>query len=186
MWLQALIFAACFWHASAIYSDEINHVDFHHALLGTPSPESTFFLKPSLASNASLLYTISDKLIVGAVNPRDGALVWRQNLPRSANSATRVAGLLRGLDGNDALVSAAGNYISSWGAQDGKLGWEKRFTEGEIVDIELLELGDASATSGTRDTLAVVSGKATGTVSRLEANTGKTIWEYNDARLVWI
>lgn len=184
MRLQALIFAACFWPASAIYSDEINHVDFHHALLGTPSPESTFFLKPSLASNASLLYTISDKLIVGAVNPRDGALVWRQNLSRSANSATRVAGLLRGLDGNDALVSAAGNYISSWGAQDGKLGWEKRFTKGEIVDIELLELGDASATSGTRDTLVVVSGEGTGTVRRLEANTGKTLWEFNDARLV--
>ncbi|CAG8151913.1 unnamed protein product [Penicillium olsonii] len=180
MRLKALLFAACLSPAVAIYSDEVNHVDFHHALLGTPSPDSTFFLKPSTASNASLLYTLSDKLLVGAVNPRDGALVWRQNLSRSADSPTRGAGLLRGLDGNDALVGAAGNYISSWSAQDGKLGWEKRLTEGVVADIELLELEDATATSGIRDAIAVVGSDGVGIVRRLDGATGKTIWEHKD------
>lgn len=114
MQLQALVFAACLSLAAAIYSDEVNHVDLHHALLGTPSPDSTFFLKPSTASNVSLIYTLSDKLLVGAVNPRDGALLWRQNLSRLADSPTHGVGLLRGSDGNDALVGEAGSCISSW------------------------------------------------------------------------
>ncbi|KAJ5795145.1 hypothetical protein N7457_001744 [Penicillium paradoxum] len=175
----ALFFAACLSPAAAIYSDEVNHIDFHHALLGSPSPDSTFFLKPSSSSNASLLYTLSDKLLVGAVNPRDGALVWRQNLSRSADSPANAAGLLRGLDGNDALVGAAGSYISSWSAQDGKVGWENRISDGVVADLELLELEDATA-SGLRDTVAVVASEGTGIVRRLDGNTGKTVWEYKD------
>lgn len=185
MWLQAaLFFAACLSPAAAIYSDEVDHIDFHHALLGTPSPDSTFFLKPFTSSNASLIYTISDKLLVGAVNPRDGALVWRQNISRSADSPAHGAGLLRGLDGNDAVVAAVDNYIASWSAQDGKLGWEHRVSEGVVGDLELLELEDATATSGVRDTIAVVASEGNGIVKRLDGNTGKTVWEYKDARLV--
>ncbi|CAI7610636.1 unnamed protein product [Penicillium viridicatum] len=182
MWLQpALVFSACLSTAAAIYSDEVNHIDFHHALLGTPSPDSTFFLKPSTSSNASLLYTLSDKHLVGAVNPRDGALVWRQNISRSADSPAHGVGLLRGLDGNDAIVAAVGNYIASWSAQDGKVGWENRVSEGVVADLELLELEDATATSGVRDTIAVVASEGTGIVRRLDGNTGKSVWEYKDA-----
>ncbi|KAI2733918.1 hypothetical protein CBS147332_933 [Penicillium roqueforti] len=182
MWLQAaLFFAACLSPAAAIYSDEVDHIDFHHALLGTPSPDSTFFLKPFTSSNASLIYTISDKLLVGAVNPRDGALVWRQNISRSADSPAHGAGLLRGLDGNDAVVAAVDNYIASWSAQDGKLGWEHRVSEGVVGDLELLELEDATATFGVRDTIAVVASEGNGIVKRLDGNTGKTVWEYKDA-----
>lgn len=177
----ALFFAACLSPAAAIYSDEVNHIDFHHALLGNPSPDSTFFLKPSTSSNASLLYTLSDKLLVGAVNPRDGALVWRQNISRSADSPAHGAGLLRGLDGNDAVVAAVGNYIASWSAQDGKVGWENRVSEGVVADLELLELEDATATSGVRDTIAVVASEGTGIVRRLNGNTGKSVWEFKDA-----
>lgn len=186
MWLQAaFLFAACVLPAAAIYPDEVNHIDFHHALLGAPSPDSTFFLKPSSASNASLLYTISEKSILGAVNPRDGALVWRQNISRSA-SVAGAAGLLRGLDGNDAVVGAAGDYISSWGAQDGKLVWENRVADGVITDLELLELEDASATSSARDTLALVGGEGVGIVRRLDGDSGKTKWEYKDDRSVFV
>ncbi|KAJ5803951.1 uncharacterized protein N7518_000254 [Penicillium psychrosexuale] len=177
----ALFFAVCLSPAAAIYSDEVDHIDFHHALLGTPSPDSTFFLKPFTSSNASLIYTISDKLLVGAVNPRDGALVWRQNISRSADSPAHGAGLLRGLDGNDAVVAAVDNYIASWSAQDGKLGWEHRVSEGVVGDLELLELEDATATSGVRDTIAVVASEGNGIVKRLDGNTGKTVWEHKDA-----
>ncbi|KAJ5602610.1 hypothetical protein N7537_005566 [Penicillium hordei] len=176
----ALSFSACLSTAVAIYSDEVNHIDFHHALLGTPSPDSTFFLKPSTSSNASLLYTLTDKLLVGAVNPRDGALVWRQNISRSADSPAHGVGLLRGLDGNDAVVATVGNYIASWSAQDGKVGWENQVSQGVVADLELLELVDATATSGVRDAIAVVANEGTGIVRRLDGNTGKSVWEFKD------
>lgn len=180
---MALFIAACVSPAAAIYPDEVNHVDFHHALIGTPSPDSTFFLKPSSASNASLLYTISDKSILGAVNPRDGALIWRKDLSR-AGFPTNKGGILRGSDGHNAVVGAAGNYISSWTAQDGKLIWENKLQDGVVADIELLELEEASATSGARDTLALVGSESAGIVRRLDGNTGKTKWESKDTRLV--
>ncbi|KAJ5176899.1 uncharacterized protein N7482_002776 [Penicillium canariense] len=180
MRLQAALFiAACVSPAVAIYSDEVNHIDFHHALLGAPSPDSTFFLKPSSSSNASLLYTISDKSIVGAINPRDGTLIWRQDISRSG-SASSAAGILRGLDGNNAVVGAAGDSISSWGAQDGKLIWENRFADGVVADLELLELEDARATSSARDTIALTGGESTGVVRRLDGDSGETKWEYKD------
>jgi outer membrane protein assembly factor BamB len=184
MRLQAALFvAACLSPAAAIYTDEVNHIDFHHALLGAPSPDSTFFLKPSTSSNASLLYTISEKSILGAINPRDGALVWRQDLSRSAPKPTAGVGILRGLDGNNAVVGAAGDYISSWSAQDGKLVWENKIADGSIADLELLELEDASPTSGARDTLALVgNGAGAGVVRRLDGDSGKTKWEYKDDR----
>lgn len=181
MWLSAALFlAACVSPAAAIYQDEVNHIDFHHALLGPPSPDSTFFLKPSSVSNASLLYTISDRSIIGAVNPRDGAVVWRQNLSPSG-SPVGGAGILRGLDGNNAVVGAVGDYISSWGAQDGKLVWDKKLTN-VVRDLELLELEDAAATSSTRDTLALTGGDSVGIVQRLDGDSGKAKWEYKDDR----
>jgi outer membrane protein assembly factor BamB len=179
----ALLAAACISPAVAIFSDEVNHIDFHHALLGAPSSDSTFFLKPSSASNASLLYTLSDKLILGAVNPRDGALVWRHNISRS-DSPAGGAGLLRGLDGNNAVVGAAGDYISSWSAQDGKLIWDQQFDGNNVADIELLELEDVTATSDTRDTLALISGKSFGSVRRFDGDSGAVKWEYIDERFV--
>jgi outer membrane protein assembly factor BamB len=182
MRLQAALFlAACAAPAAAIYPDEVNHIDFHHALLGTPSPDSTFFLKPPSASNASLLYTISDRLIIGAVNPRDGSLVWRQNLSHSAGSA---AGFLRGEDGNNAVVGAAGGYVSSWGAHDGKLIWENQFTDGVVADLELLALQDASAKADAKDTIALFATGGTGIVRRMGAESGNVKWEYKDDRLV--
>ena len=185
MWLQAtlLLLASCVPSSLAIYRDEVNHVDYHHALLGFPTSQSTFFLKPSASSNASLLYTLSEKSLLGAVNPRDGSLVWRQNLSRSDMPAagSNPHGLLRASEGTNALVSALGDYISSWTALDGKLIWENWF-EGEVVaDLELLELEDASAAPSTKDTVALWSGKA-GVVRRLDGDSGRTKWEHLDER----
>lgn len=175
--------AVCATPAVAIFTDEVNHIDFHHALLGAPSPDSTFFLKPSSASNASLLYTLSDRSILGALNPRDGSLVWRHNISQSA-SPVGGAGLLRGLDGNNAVVGAAGDYISSWGAQDGKLIWDQQFDGGHVSDIELLEMEEATKSSDSRDTIALISGKSFGSVRRFDGDSGAVKWEYIDERLV--
>lgn len=91
---------------------------------------------------------------------------------------------MRGLDGNNAVVGAAGDYISSWGAQDGKLIWDQQFDGNTVADIELLELEDATATSDTRDTLALISGKSFGSVRRFDGDSGAVKWEYIDERFV--
>lgn len=189
MRLQAALslLALCVPSTLAIYPDEVNHIDFHHALLGLPSSQSTFFFKPSSASNASLLYTLSEKSILGAVNPRDGSLVWRQNVSRSLlpDSAAAGGGLLRASDGINAVVSATGDYVSSWSALDGKLIWENWFSdEGSVADLELLELEDASATGTFRDTIALVNTGEAGVVKRIDGQTGDVKWEYKDDRLV--
>ena len=186
MRLQAalLLLASCVPSALAIYPDEVNHVDFHHALLGLPTPQSTFFLKPSSASNASLLYTLSEKSILGAVNPRDGSLVWRQNVSRS--SLPNSDGLLRASDGINGVISGAGDYLSSWTALDGKLIWENWFSDGSVTDLELLELEDASAAGTTRDTIALIAGDNAGAVKRIDGQTGNVKWEYKDDRLVFV
>ncbi|GAB1206018.1 hypothetical protein APSETT445_004699 [Aspergillus pseudonomiae] len=179
MRLQAtlLLLASCVPSALAIYRDEVDHIDFHHALLGPASSHSTFFLKPSSSSDASLLYTLSEKLLLGAVNPRDGSVVWRQNVSRSAAAAD--SGLLRASDGTNAIVSAVGDYLSSWSALDGKLIWESWFSDDHVADLELLELEDAASPSAVKDTIALFGGKA-GVVRRLDGDSGKVKWEYKD------
>ncbi|EAW12703.1 uncharacterized protein ACLA_011300 [Aspergillus clavatus NRRL 1] len=183
MWLRAaiLLFASCVPSTVAIYSDEVDHIDFHHALLGTPSSHSTFFLKPSASSNASLLYTLSQKHLLGAVNPRDGSLVWRQNVSRSSvsNEDGQLQSFLRASDGTNAMVSAVGDYIAAWSASDGKLIWENWFLGEPVADLELLELEDASAASLMRDAIALYGDKR-GVVRRLDAETGNVKWEFND------
>lgn len=175
-----LLLASCVLPAAAIYADEVDHIDYHHALLGIPTPDSTFFLKPSSASNASLLYTLSENRILGAVNPRDGSVVWRQNLSRFAQDHTdnpdKTACLLRAADGTNTVVSAAGGYISSWSALDGKLGWESWFGD-SVADLELLELPGASA----GDVIALFGGK-NGVVRSLDSESGRVKWEFKDDR----
>jgi hypothetical protein len=65
------------------------------------------------------------------------------------------------------------------------LAWENRFSEGVVADLELLELEDATATLGVRDTIAVVDGEVSGIVRRLDGNSGSTKWEYKEDRLVF-
>ncbi|KAE8151113.1 hypothetical protein BDV25DRAFT_129039 [Aspergillus avenaceus] len=172
-----LLLASCVPSALSIYRDEVDHVDFHHALLGTPSSHSTFFLKPSSSSDASLLYTLSHKLLLGAINPRDGSMVWRQNVSRSAVVAD--SGILRASDGTNAMVSAVGDYISSWSALDGKLIWENWFADQSVADLELLELEDAASSPSVKDTIALFRGTA-GTVRRLNGDSGAIKWEHKD------
>ena len=106
-------------------------------------------------------------------------MVWRQNVSRSAAAADN--GLLRASDGTNALVSAAGDYLSSWSALDGKLIWESWFSGERVADLELLELEDAASPSTAKDTIALFGGKA-GVVRRLDGDSGKVKWEYKDER----
>ncbi|KAL2861251.1 uncharacterized protein BJX67DRAFT_375484 [Aspergillus lucknowensis] len=182
MRLQAalLLVASSLPSTLAIYPDEVGHVDFHHALLGVPSSKSTFFHRPSASSNAALLYTLSEKSLLGAVNPKDGSLLWRQNLTRSAVTPGQDAeGLLRASDGSSTVISALGDYVFAWSALDGKLIWENWSPNMPIVDVELLELEDAGAAQSTRDAIALSGGRA-GSVKRLDGTTGEIKWERHD------
>lgn len=185
MWFRAaaVLASLCVPLTGAIFPDEVDHVDFHHALLGTPTPHSTFFHRPSASSNASLLYTLSEKLFIGAVNPRDGSIVWRQDLAKWTSTGSDTEGFLRAADGEFTVVSAAGNAVLALGAVDGKLVWDTRFEDGEVVkDVEVLH-SEGGKVGGARDVLALSQGK-TGTVRRLDGATGRVKWEYRDDRWV--
>lgn len=159
----------------AIFVDEAYNIDYQHALFGTPQAPSTFFHRPSSSSNASLLYTISEKNILGAVKPKDGSVVWRQDLSRSSPGS---ASFLRAADGEDTVVSAVGGEVAAWGASDGKQVWENRFSSGQVVDLELAESGRDQV---VRDAI-VLSGEKDGVVRRLDGTNGNVRWEYKDDR----
>ena len=58
----------------AVFADEAWTVDYHHALLGEPREETTFFHQPNPISRASLIYSLSEEGVLGAINPRDGRI----------------------------------------------------------------------------------------------------------------
>ncbi len=168
--IVCLLFAAV---GNAIFADEAYQTDYHHALLGFPQAHTTFFHRPSAASKASLLYTLSERLVLGALNPKDGAVIWRQRLTDRAQNETGP-GLLRGGEGGNTLVSAVHEKVQTWDATDGRLVWEW-IGDGRIQGLETIEgEGDVLAFSGGHGTTA--------TVRRLAADTGEPQWEHTDAR----
>ena len=66
--------------ALAVFEDEAYSVDYHHELLGLPQPHTTFFHRPRKDDKATLIYTLSDLGVLGAVHPGTGKVVWRQLL----------------------------------------------------------------------------------------------------------
>ncbi|KAF2843076.1 DUF1620-domain-containing protein [Patellaria atrata CBS 101060] len=160
----------------AVFADDAYHVDFHNALLGIPSSRTTFFHQPFQGSKASLIYTIGDKSVLGAVNPKDGAIVWRQPLAEPSNVTDAFLSVGQG---QDTVVSGIRNSVAAWGAGDGKLVWRKSFEgAGPIKDLEVLELAE-SDTEKEKDSL-VVFGGATPVVRRLNGKTGAVVWEHED------
>lgn len=165
-----LIYAAV---SNAIFADEAYQTDYHHALLGFPQAQTTFFHRSSFASKASLLYTLSQRLILGAINPKDGAVVWRQRLTDKTRNDTGLS-LLKAGEGGDTIVSSVHGKVQSWDTTDGRLGWEWR-SERNIRSLEITE--------GGRDVL-IVSGddSSESLVRKLAANTGELLWEHKDDR----
>jgi ER membrane protein complex subunit 1 len=188
----------------AIIADEAYHVDYHLALLGIPQSGTTFFHRPSASSSASLLYTISEKGVLGAVNPKDGSLVWRQylagplpkpnlaiqkvmKLPEeeqlkafSDNSPSK-AGLLAE-EGSGFVVSYYGPTVSAWDAMNGKLVWQKLMPRGErIQGAQLLPSGRGTTPSSKVD-VVVLYGAEEGVILRLDGSSGAVVWEHRDTR----
>lgn len=175
----ALALAAYLAPVNAIFEDDAYHIDFHYALLGLPKHEATFFQKPYAGSKASLLYSISQNQTIGAINPKDGALVWRQHFDIQPHGQ----GHLRAGSQQDTVISAVGDRITAWSASDGRLVWETAFDGAEIEDLEILEQEDGITVNDAKDAIVLLSGASHG-VKRIDGKTGIAKWTYDDARFV--
>ncbi|MCJ1473890.1 hypothetical protein MMC13_002545 [Lambiella insularis] len=159
--------------ALAVFADEAYRIDYQHALLGVPQKDTTFFHQPSATSKASLLYTLSDKLVLGAVNPKDGAIVWRQWLKESKTEENDT-GYLKAVDGEDVVVSAVGHNVNAWDAADGRLVWQW-VGRGPVRDLEVLGIEGVKG-----DVLVATEEEGKGVVTRLSGSSGEVVWEYSD------
>ncbi|KAL3418839.1 duf1620 domain containing protein [Phlyctema vagabunda] len=160
---------------NAIFADEAGVIDYHLQLLGVPKQDATFFYRPRKDDRASLLYSLSDLGILGAVTPSTGALLWRQVLDTSANNAS--SGFLRGVEGEGTVVSGLGSSVSAWDATNGRSKWTQTYG-GIIQDLEVLETA-AGAKEG-KDILALYADAEKGILRRLEARSGGIKWEYTE------
>ena len=160
-------------YVHAIHADEAYKTDFHHPLLGFPQSHTTFFHRPSAASKASLLYTLSQKHILGAVNPKDGSIVWRQQL--AAGNTTRGS-YLRAEEGGGAIASAYNGEVQAWNAADGRLDWSWTGA-GSVKGVELF------SRKGYTDVLVLSEEEGTRSVARkLASGSGDVVWEHKDER----
>ena len=170
----------------ATYADEAYKIDYHHALLGTPLDGNTFFHQPSSTSKASLLYTLSERGVIGAVNPKDGELVWRQWLPfPKASDDPDFSGRMRPEGGSltaseGLLFSTNLKEVAAWDAADGRHVWRWR-AEGSIHDLEVLKLANAP---GNVVALSSIGGKSQ--LTSLRAVDGAPIWQASESGYDWI
>ena len=159
--------------ALAVFQDEAGEVDYHHALLGLPQRHTTFFHQPQPSSKASLVYSLSQLHILGAINPKDGTLVWRQRLHPglSSNDSFLFPGQ------SQSIVSGVDGQIACWSAMDGKLLWSvEQNLPGTLVDLNSVDIGPSG-----RDVAALFQGDSS-TVQRLDGKSGNPLWQYKDSR----
>ncbi|KAI2632826.1 DUF1620-domain-containing protein [Xylaria nigripes] len=156
----------------AVFQDEVGHIDYHHELLGVPQRETTFFHRPRTEEKATLLYTLSDLGVLGAVNPSNGAIVWRQLL---AGNATDSGGYLRAAEDQAWLASAYGSSVSSWDALTGRNAWSLNFN-GLVRDLEVMEITER----GGKDVLTLYDEQGTIVTRRIHGVEGRVIWEHTE------
>lgn len=166
----------------AIFADDAFHIDYHHALLGIPQSHTTFFHKPQASTNASLLYSISDKAVLGAINPKDGSILWRQPLAGRPLDQASTSFLVAG-ERDGQLVSGHGRTVSSWDALNGKLIWTYDFPEGAHVQgLQPVSAVDAS-NAAAQDLLVLTTSELANThpiLSRVAGDGSRLIWEHID------
>lgn len=182
-WSSLLLLPAA-WLASpslAVFADDAYVSDYHLALLGLPQEHTTFFHQPYANSKASLLYTLTDRALLGAVNPKDGSVVWRQALSSSFNGSDvhLVAGAAQ-----DLVVSASGNQVAAWAAGDGRLAWSKALTDGASArGLAIAEAVDATSQDSGKDVFLLYHQDGS-RIERLDGITGNTKWVYSDKRYI--
>lgn len=167
----------------SLFVDEAYNIDFHHALLGIPQPHSTFFHKPDASSNAALLYSLSDKAVLGALNPRDGSLVWRQSLASQPTVNATTSFLVAG-EGDGKVTTALGKEVATWDASDGRLVW-KYTARGEVkaVDLQAVPVLGSSTDGAVQDVILLTQPLQEGgryVVSRIGGDGSGERWRHED------
>lgn len=170
--LASLLLLALPRAVSAVYRDEVGHLDYHHELLGVPQREATFFHRPRRDDKASLLYTLSDVGVLGAVNPSNGAVMWRQLL---GGNLTNGGGFARAGEGENWICSALGGSVHGWDAVSGRNRFWADF-EGEVKDLEVMEMTE----NDRKDVLALHDDAGTTVLRRLNGKDGSVVWEFKD------
>jgi ER membrane protein complex subunit 1 len=162
----------------AVFADGAYQIDYHYQLLGLPQQHATFFHRPRKDEKASLLYTLSDQGVVGAINPGSGAIVWRQFLALRANvtlgGSNGVQGYLRAAEGEPTVVSALGEYVYAWDAVSGREQWYNQFG-GLARDLEVMETAGDEA---QKDVLVLFEEAGKGVLRRLRGANGNVVWEH--------
>ncbi|KAI0402422.1 hypothetical protein F4802DRAFT_575694 [Xylaria palmicola] len=156
----------------AVFQDEVGHIDYHHELLGVPQRETTFFHRPRTEDKASLLYTLSDLGVLGAVNPSTAAIVWRQLL---AGNLTDGGGSLRAAEDQAWLAGAYGGSVSSWDALTGRNVWSLNFND-IIKDLEIMEITER----GGKDVLTLHQEQGATVTRRIHGTEGHVVWEHRE------
>lgn len=156
----------------AVFRDEVGHIDYHYELIGLSQPETTFFHKPRPDDKASLLYTLSDVGVLGAVNPSSGAVVWRQLVN---GSMTTGGGHLRAGENENWVASAYGRSVHAWQAVSGRNVWWMDF-DGEVKDLEVMEVTE----KGRKDVLVLYSQDGSTNLRRLSSTDGSVVWEFKE------
>ncbi|OAR00324.1 hypothetical protein LLEC1_04867 [Akanthomyces lecanii] len=157
---------------AAIFKDEVGHIDFHHSLVGIPQREATFYHRPKLGTKASLLYTLTDLGVVGAINPASGETVWRHQLSEDLSSS---AGHLRAPADEEWVATAQGPRVQAWNGLTGRNGWEVEF-HGEARDVEVIEVTDTSR----KDVVVLFDEDGTTVLRRLHGGLGTVMWEFRE------
>lgn len=125
-----------------------------------------------------MLFTLTDKSLFGAVNPKDGSIVWRQQLHSVSNSSNAV---LRA-GGDNVLATAAGSQVATWQASDGRLIWSHDYGQDVVVkDAIFLGVKGEGSAIGSQDILVLYQGASSG-IERRDLETGEVKWQYTDAR----
>lgn len=140
----------------AVFKDDAYVTDWHKALIGPSLQSSTFFQRPHAASKATLIYTLTSRSVLAAINPKDGEIVWRQSLDISDYD-----GVAR--SGSGVVVAAVGGSIKSFDAANGKLAWSNDFS-GLALDVR-----------ATENSVVVLFDDRT--VRMLDGKTGAVKWE---------
>jgi len=167
----------------SVFVDEAFNIDFHQALLGTPQPHTTFFHKPDSSSNAALLYTISDKGLLAAVNPRDGSIVWRQAISGQDRDNATAACLVAG-EGDGKITTAFEKTVTAWDASDGRLVWTHGIKgRSRAVGLQAVPVLGSSVDGAVQDVILLTQPQKEGggyVISRLGGDGAGERWRYSD------
>ncbi|KAK1763618.1 hypothetical protein QBC33DRAFT_549577 [Phialemonium atrogriseum] len=170
--LASLLLLALPTAVHAIFQDEVGHLDYHHELLGVPQRDTTFFHRPRRDDKASLLYTLSDVGVLGAINPSNGAVMWRQFLN---DNITDGGGFVRSSDGENWICSALGHSVHAWDAISGRNRFWMDFA-GEVKDLEIMEMTEKER----KDVLALYDDGGATVLRRLNGKDGNVVWEFKE------